>query len=328
MTQFTCKNPRRRGLTLVELVVVLFILALTTTIAVRMTSSLEDQARFEATQRGLKEIDEAVVGAQGVRQPDGTISVQGFVADMGRLPIAQSADPALMLSELWANPQDSFGNALLPEFKIRDFPDPDISPTFSVKVPCGWRPQLHLAPGASSLLDGWSNPYGIRVTNAKTDPIPDPTSDPTPHNFVSSLQSAGFPEISGPLSLPRDWCPNRDPIQSPVIQGSVNVVVQVKDPSGVLVDPDTANGPVTVYLLGPDPKATAATVALNEKNAIRRMSLPASGSPLSAIFNGIYIGPKSIYARQPGATQPLYSDPAYISVLPGGIVNVKLVLHP
>ena len=52
----------RRGLTLLELVVVLGILAMLSTIAVRSLEPIADQARYEATQRVLNDLRFAAVG--------------------------------------------------------------------------------------------------------------------------------------------------------------------------------------------------------------------------------------------------------------------------
>ena len=55
----------QRGLTLLELLVVLSILAVLSTVALTSSSGLADQARYEATQRTLENIREAVLGPGG-----------------------------------------------------------------------------------------------------------------------------------------------------------------------------------------------------------------------------------------------------------------------
>ena len=97
---------RRAGLTLVELLVVLAILAIMTTMAVTATNTLVDQSRYDATQRTLLSIEEAVLGPANAREADGTLIVGGFVADVGRLPLAvvDAGDPDgafKQLRELW-----------------------------------------------------------------------------------------------------------------------------------------------------------------------------------------------------------------------------------
>ena len=96
---------RKRGLTLV---VVIAILAVLSTVALRSLTGVVSQARFEATQRTLDQIYEAIVGAANDRQPDGTLVISGFIADMGRPPRAQLATNAsgvfLTLNELLSPP--------------------------------------------------------------------------------------------------------------------------------------------------------------------------------------------------------------------------------
>src|SRR4051794_2579572 len=95
------------GFTLLELVVVLAILAVVTALATRALSTLEDQRRFEATQRGLAELDAAVLGSPNDRAPDGSQIASGFVADMGRLPRTVGS-PELTLQELWLSTGAAF----------------------------------------------------------------------------------------------------------------------------------------------------------------------------------------------------------------------------
>src|SRR4051812_35605788 len=79
--------PRpRRGLTLLELLVVLLILAILTMIAVQSTDNLVEPARYDATVRTMQNIQDAMIGPGNQRNPDGTILVTGFVADTGRVP--------------------------------------------------------------------------------------------------------------------------------------------------------------------------------------------------------------------------------------------------
>src|SRR4051812_47329304 len=93
----------RRAFTLVELLVVLFILVILSAIAVQSLEGVQDQTRYEATQRGIQNIQDAIVGPASQRQPDGTLMVSGFVADIGRLPLASGSDPHTQLQELWSS---------------------------------------------------------------------------------------------------------------------------------------------------------------------------------------------------------------------------------
>src|SRR5580704_13949574 len=100
-------SPGRRGLTLVELLVVLVILVILATVAIQSTENLVAQARYESTQRTLDNIQNAVLGPRSQMDSDGTRAVTGFVADMGRLPVAVAGTnpstglPEMQPSELW-----------------------------------------------------------------------------------------------------------------------------------------------------------------------------------------------------------------------------------
>ncbi|MGR9114697.1 MAG: prepilin-type N-terminal cleavage/methylation domain-containing protein [Gammaproteobacteria bacterium] len=78
-------SERQRGMTLLELTVVLLILTTLATVALRATSGLQDQARWELTKNRYDEIKKAIIGDPKLiinGQPD----ISGFIADMGRLP--------------------------------------------------------------------------------------------------------------------------------------------------------------------------------------------------------------------------------------------------
>ena len=153
----------RRAMTLVELLVVLAILALLTTVAATSTDVLLSQGRYDATTRTLTGIQEAVLGLDHGRQPDGTTIVSGFVADMGRLPVCTSADATVGLSELWTN------SGTLSPFAVQSSPlDPE------VVVPCGWRgPYLRLNVGETALRDGWGNPLVLLNLSSKSAAVGD-----------------------------------------------------------------------------------------------------------------------------------------------------------
>jgi len=154
-------HAKRIGLTLIELLVVLLILVIMTTIAVQATDNLVNQSRYDATQRTLQNLQNAIVGPAGQREPDGTPLITGFVADIGRLPNAtmDATTGALTLSELWSNP-----NGVAP-FGLQQA----IAPDTDVYLLCGWRgPYLQLPLGATQLTDGWGNP----LTNPPSTVLP------------------------------------------------------------------------------------------------------------------------------------------------------------
>ncbi len=153
------------GFTLLEMVIVVAILAVLAGIAVRGVDGLDQQARFEATRRVMRDVNDAVL-ATG-QDADGSLLISGFVADMGRLPWAYSyVDPTTQLTtlqplELWSNPN----NALQP-FAVRQAMNLQCNgSTYSdstVFIASGWRGNyLRLGVGQSSLQDGWGQSFGL-----------------------------------------------------------------------------------------------------------------------------------------------------------------------
>lgn len=145
MSLLRCSSPHastwRRGLTLLELIVALGILAVLSTIAVQALEPLADQSRYEATQRLLNDLRLATIGTAHARHTDGQPLVTGFVADTGSLPTAMSDFITLPAG-------------LIP-FTNFTF-DSDRDAVNDVSLGSGWRgPYLHLGAGQVDLLDGW-----------------------------------------------------------------------------------------------------------------------------------------------------------------------------
>jgi prepilin-type N-terminal cleavage/methylation domain-containing protein len=149
----TVNQQHRRGLTLLELVVVLAILAALSMVAVLATETAVEQARFDVTLKTLDDIDNAVLGP-----PSGATSTEargftGFIADIGRPPMTVGFDPnsGTQLQELWVNANG-----------LRLY-GPAITSDPNIIVFSGWRgPYLRLTttPGViPQLLDGWGNSY-------------------------------------------------------------------------------------------------------------------------------------------------------------------------
>ncbi len=140
-------------MTLVELLVVLAILALLTTVAVTSSDVVLSQGRHDATTRTLRAIEEAVLGPQSATAQSDEPAA-GFLADLGRLPrlVDDPKDEGIGLEELWINRggMASFG----------------IYPTCDgeVAVGCGWRgPYLRLPVGRDNIRDGWGRPFELTV---------------------------------------------------------------------------------------------------------------------------------------------------------------------
>jgi prepilin-type N-terminal cleavage/methylation domain-containing protein len=151
-------RSRNRAFSLIELVIALAILAAVTTIALRATSHLQDQARYQSTARSLNEIQAAIVGPANPRGSQGSALVSGFVADTGRLPyyFVSNSDPLTQLSppqpgdpltELTYNPNS------IPAYSLQTS-----NVDSSVYVGVGWQgPYVYLGAGPTYIRDGWGN---------------------------------------------------------------------------------------------------------------------------------------------------------------------------
>ncbi|WP_431066195.1 type II secretion system protein [Methylotuvimicrobium sp.] len=73
------------GFTLLEMVLVLFLMALVASAGLMLTEGVEDQAQYDETKRRMEIIRKAIVG-DPTRTVNGSPEISGFVADMGRLP--------------------------------------------------------------------------------------------------------------------------------------------------------------------------------------------------------------------------------------------------
>ncbi len=188
------RPPDSNGFTLLELVVVLAILAVVTTLALRSLGHLEDQKREEANREGLRELRDAVLGSPNDRAVDGSPAIGGFVADMGRLPRAVEIDGRLTLSELWLNPGAGFDvrQALAENGVPAGYEDGE------VLVSGGWRgPYLRLPIGAGDWLDGWGNPM---VT-----PLSSVSPDPDAEGYARLRDAAGNPLTAAGQDIRAIW---------------------------------------------------------------------------------------------------------------------------
>ncbi|PHS29698.1 MAG: hypothetical protein COA95_11435 [Methylophaga sp.] len=76
----------QKGFTLLELVLVLFLITLMASATLMLTENIEDQAKYDETKRRMEIMRKAIVGDPTRTVNDGP-EISGFVADMGRLPI-------------------------------------------------------------------------------------------------------------------------------------------------------------------------------------------------------------------------------------------------
>lgn len=135
----------QRGFTLLEMLLVLFLMALVASAGLMLTEGVEDQAKYDETKRRMALIRTAIVG-DPTRTVNGTPEISGFVADMGRLPnclreLTEALDCAAPANPLTTSVFDDNSGLL-----------------------AGWRgPYLALLPdgdGTLSIRDGYENDDG------------------------------------------------------------------------------------------------------------------------------------------------------------------------
>lgn len=149
------RQRRAAGFTLLEMVLVLFLVGLMASASMMLTEGVEDQAKYDETKRRMEMIRKAVVG-DPTRTVNGGPEISGFAADMGRLPEC--------LAELL-----ELGDEILPATTPKTYQSPcDASITITewnmdvtTGVASGWRgPYIHVLPernGEHRFRDGYGN---------------------------------------------------------------------------------------------------------------------------------------------------------------------------
>ncbi|MCY2927962.1 MAG: prepilin-type N-terminal cleavage/methylation domain-containing protein [Planctomycetota bacterium] len=283
------------GFTLLELVLVMAILTVLATVAMRSLEGVDQQTRFDATRRGLQEVDDAI--ALTGREADGSLSVSGFIADVGRLPLAVGADPATQLAELWGNPRN------LAPLAVRAAPsDPQ------VLLATGWRGNyLRLGVGKSSLQDGWGHAMDLLKIDGAT-----AVADGDPVAVLRSRGADGTVDAGTPANYDADITVTLGGAGAPAAQGGKATlsgrVFLLDTATGQLRDPDPANGDVTIRYFAPDP----ATGLVAEQT----VTVSAPFTAVSYSFNAT-IGPRVVRAYQ-GSGGSLRSVPVRVMLAPGG----------
>lgn len=312
----TATKQSSRGLTLFELVIVLAILAAVTASAAVATDRVLSRRRVEVTQRMLQAFRDSVLGDFGQAEPlpavsadSGRGALDGFVADMGRLPLAVGADPQWQLAELWSNPR-----GLAPYGRKTAPGDPEVF------LYCGWRgPYLDLPVGASGLRDGWGRP--LLVLTRDDDGMPLPATEGSPISGLTSTGSDGhLGVVSHDLPLPEDlavWL--GDVASSPTHADLTFTVLQYDENQEEVIPAGFGHVLVRLYL----PDAATGNVGYLQSSI-------ASGpftAPPTFQFVDVPIGPKAVRAYWLGeGFSRLTSHPLSIEVHRGGQTSWRLLL--
>jgi prepilin-type N-terminal cleavage/methylation domain-containing protein len=153
--QVSPQHTHAHGFSLLEMLLVLFLMALMASAGLMLTEGVEDQAKYDETKRRMEMMRRAIVG-DPTRTVNGGPEISGFVADMGRLPGC--------VAELLES-----GPEKLPATDPRTFSSP-CNATVTVTewhidadtgIASGWRgPYLQVMPdrdGARRFRDGYGN---------------------------------------------------------------------------------------------------------------------------------------------------------------------------
>lgn len=151
-----------KGFTLVEMTVVLLLITLLASVAVRETAELGFQTRYEQTRERLEMIKQAILG--NPRQIiNGQQAVSGFVADMGRLPYTLRE----LLEDYDCDGPSVDGNGDTNFTNDGGCPW-TLDSTYNSGLGSGWRGPYLTVSGSpadnDALTDGWGN-LGTGVTD-------------------------------------------------------------------------------------------------------------------------------------------------------------------
>lgn len=224
----------RSGLTLLELMVVLVILAIVATVALQTLQPQVESQRFQSATHLLNEIRSSTIGPTEKYQVDGTPLISGFVADIGRLPLAESQSASdssnAILGELW-----QVESSLALNFPYQFRPGPIRPVDYSqVRIPCGWRSAyLHLPVGSTRLVDPWGRDLEVE--------------------FDQTGQSRQVRILAPPMAS----SDNTTELSADLSAGKVEV-------TGKLLLDNPSSSTVEVALLVPDPETSLTTLAVRD----------------------------------------------------------------
>lgn len=146
----------RSAFTLIEMLLVLFIMGLVASATLMVFDSADDEQRYRKTADRLEIIKRSILGTKRSTTLNSTPIIDGFIADMGRLPIKyEGGENHEFLKELYDGASIT---GLLSSYvyigseQVGDVPIPNIS------IMHGWRgPYLDFVE--SELRDGWGHVF-------------------------------------------------------------------------------------------------------------------------------------------------------------------------
>lgn len=188
----------RAGFTLLEMLVVVFILAALALSTVAVTQDADSQFRYEDTLARREAIRRAALGSPDL-QLNGQPLLRGFVADMGRLPISlrelveqdQDPDPALLAVTNLAE----YG--FVPLQSTPGYPSPAPASWASWGLAGGWRGPYLSGVEEDRYLSGVEEDR-VRVFRDGWGRVADPSLDTTPDALNYGWDFRFVPGVVGP----------------------------------------------------------------------------------------------------------------------------------
>ncbi len=298
------------GFTLLEMVLVLFLMGLIASATFMLTENVEDQTKYEETQRRLEIMRQAIIGSpsQTLNQ---TPRISGFVADMGRLPAC--------LHEL-LEPTDCNGGAL---------PTWPSTPDASTGLFYGWHgPYIQVLPernGALRFRDGYGNTDASDAQNSGWQWLISDSANAS--DAILQVQSAGTDGLFGTAD---DYPSGSLATTTPLVTESAHIIHSTQLSGRIrFLDLSTAIPATTLFVRIHYPDGNGATLSVDSDGFIidaSTASLNGGYSPTITFSNtaSIPIGVRTI--------EIVCSDnSAYDGACPGNSVHdqfARMIITP